>query len=182
VVSHKAYAGIQTRLNQRNQAYEDLNTSFAALQEDHQRVVQVAEQRLAEIGTLRSQTAEFSTQMSEANAELLRVNAFRDLVTKNELGLAPEASIRLFSMLSQVPVGKDVEETKRNIKQLADFGKSVAQDHEKQLTAGVTPGYTGSTPTAPGPQTPEEWEKAVAGKPLNDPIWEAYRAFTFKKD
>jgi hypothetical protein len=182
-VSHKSYATLQTRLNQRNQEFDELNESFIGLQEDHTRVTTLADTRLQDLNTARTRVTDLESQLGTANAQILKMSAFKELISdpENGLALAPEAAMRLFNLLDDIPAGTDLADTVGKIKRFAEFGQSMADQRQQEVSAGATPGADSTRPQK-GPQNLQEWEKAVANADVNDPIWEEFHAFVTSQE
>ncbi len=178
-ISHRAYAALQTKLNNRNTAYNELETSFKALEESAQQAETLANARLQDLTQARTQTTQLTEELQSAQSRLMKVDAFNALINDPESGLdlSPQATMKLFGLLGDIPAGKDVDETKAAIKRFAEFGQSVAQETHRQADAGSTPPYE-SSGNVGEPQDLQGWMKAVEGKDPDDPIWTRFFEFT----
>ena len=185
VYTRKAYAGLQTRLNQANERIKDLESQFDTMNTGKAEAEQLADQRFQALTTANAKIKEYTDQVAPLAGLQNKVTAFRELVASEEWGLTPDATIALFGLLDDLPAGADVEATKETIKRLAKFGQTAAQQAaqqtEQEVTEGVTPGYQGSAPGGQDPTTAEGWARAVAGKDPSDPIWGKYFDWSMKQ-
>lgn len=183
VYTRKAYTTLQTKLNQANTKIKELEGQFDTINTGKTQAEQLADQRFQALTAANTKLKEYSDQLAPLTGMAHKVAAFKELVTGNELGLTPDATVELFGLLDDIPAGNDVETTKETIKKLAKFGQTAAQaaakKTEQEVTEGVTPGYQGGAPGGNTPTTHEGWAKAVEGKGPNDPVWDQY--FTWMK-
>ncbi len=178
-VSHKAYASLQTRYNTLNQAHADLQASFTALQTDRDALNATITRRNTEFADLQGQHATLQQTATQAQQTLLKYQAFGELLQdqENGLGLPPDAAVKLFGLLNDIPAGADLDATKAAIRKFADFGKSLGQSTEQRETAGTTPG-TGDANSSPRFTTVAEWNKAAEkAAPGDNTFWSEFRAF-----
>lgn len=182
-VSLKAYKTLQTRLNRANQEKEDLTQALAAAQEDLSRLNDTAENRLSSLTAAQQEKTDLQAELGPLRAMQLRQQAFNELSEADEgLGLSPEATLKLMGLLPQIPVGEDLEATKANIKQFAEFGRSVADQRQHELQEGQTPGVSHQPPGNDLPTTAAEWQQFTEGKGVNSPEMQAFRDWTFSQE
>lgn len=111
----------------------------------------------------RDKTIQELTQASQANqTELARLKALElKIKTANELG-KPE----LIGLVNTIPDVTDPEALKTIMKSIDDYAALKVQSREKQLLSGTgMPAGTGPMPAA-GPQTQDEWMRAIEKSPL----------------
>ncbi len=111
----------------------------------------------------RDKTIEQLTQTNQsAQTELDRLKAL-ELKVKTAIELKkPE----LIALLDTIPNATDPEALKTIMKSIDDYAALQVKARETQLLAGGGMPAGGSPAPAPGPQTQEEWQKAIDKEPL----------------
>lgn len=174
VVSHKVYAGLQTRYNKLNEQYKEISDSYGTAQATIEQLTEQLDKARRGMSEREQAQQTLAQQLSELQRKDVRYQAFRTLLTREDggLDLPPDASLHLFNLLDQIPAGEDVDTTAENILKFAEFGRKVAEGTKS--TVGETPGV-GTGSSAPEHRSLDEWKK-MAEDPANwtDEFWKGY--------
>lgn len=177
MVSRKAYAGVQTKLNKANDRITELEEQLSAIDEGKNKAEKLADTRLQSITTYQQKIDELEAELKPLKSQQLKVDAFQDLLgAEDGLELDADATLNLFNLLGDIPAGEDLDTTKSAILRFANFGKSMASQREQVLQEGSTPGFAGGK-QGDAPQTLEDWEKEMTNVPPGDPKWKQFWNF-----
>lgn len=183
-VTRKAYASLQTRLNNKDAELKQAQAELESLRQDYSDLDKAHKELSSTYKGLEEQLGTLGNEHKSLSAFRTKFEAFTSLLNDQKSGfnMSPQAALKFLNLIDEIPAGEDVEQTKEKILKFAEFGHISAQEREQDLSRGATPGYGHGNPDADLPTTLEGWQKRVAGKPLHHEDWDRFREWAHKRN